>query len=202
MIDFEISQDELANASRQMTRARTSTATDYIDLTCYRDNIKFVVTGREFTCPAVVDLKGMARFPLSLLPKIRKSASSFGDKPARIRIEDGRIRVNSMSISLAGITAQKMNDRPIDIPDDASDRDILALNFLFTSGELADSDLTARFLAANSAREKAIDSALNGLDKFGVPREVIAEAIRDALKSHAERLRPMLRPVMISDRPN
>jgi hypothetical protein len=84
-------------------------------------------------------------------------AATFGDKPLRIRIEAGRIRVNSMSIVLDGVTTRKMSDRPIDIPDDASVRDILALQYVFTKEEVAESDLTARFLAANSERQKAAD---------------------------------------------
>jgi hypothetical protein len=202
MIDFEISQDELAKAVRQMTKTRTPGEQELVDLTCYRDNIKFVVTGRELTCHATVELKGMARMPLAILPKLRKAAVTFGDKPLRIRIEAGRIRVNSMSIALDGITIQKMSDRPIDIPDNASVCDILALKYVFTKDEVAESDLTARFLAANSERQKAVDRATELLATFGVPHEVVDSLVTQAIKAHAEILRPMLRPAMISDRPN
>jgi hypothetical protein len=202
MIDFEVSQDELAKAIRQMTKARTPSEHELVDLACYRDNIKFVVTGREFTCRATVELKGMARMPLAILPKLRKAAATFGDKPLRIRIDAGRIRVNSMSIALDGITTQKMSDRPIDIPDDASVRDILALKYVFTKEEVAESDLTARFLAANSARQKAVDRATESLATFGISHDVIDSLVTQAIKAHAETLRPMLRPAMISDRPN
>jgi hypothetical protein len=202
MIDFEMSQDDLSKAARQMTKARTSVAKELVDLTCYRDNIKFIVTGREFTCPATVELKGMARLPLELLPRLRKVAATFGDKPVRIRIEDGRIRVNSMSISVEGITTRKMSDRPIDIPDDAPVRDILALHFLFTGEEMVESDLTARFLAANSQRLKGIQSAAETLAHFGISRDVIESLVNETLKAHAETLRPILRPPMVSGRPN
>jgi hypothetical protein len=202
LIDFEISQDDLAKASRQMTKARTDNGKDEVDLTCYRETLKFVVTGREFTCPARVESRGMVRFPLAILPKLRKVASTFGDKPARIRIEDGRIRVNSMSISIPGITIRQMSDRPIDIPDDAPARDILALKYLFTKEEVAESDLTARFLAANSQRIKAIDSAADTLNAFGITSVDIESLVNIALKSHADTLRAMLRPVLMSERPN
>lgn len=202
MIDFEITQENLSKAARQMTKARTSTDTELVDLTCYRDNILFVVTGREFTCPAKVELKGMVRLPLDLLPRLRKLAATFGDKPARIRIEDGRIRVNSTSITIEGITTRKMSDRPIDIPDDAPVRDILGLHFLFSAKELAESDLTARFLAANSQRLKDIQSAAETLAPFGVSPAVVEALVNDSLKAHAETLRPMLRPTLPSGRPN
>ncbi len=202
MIDFEITQDNLAKASRQMTKARADTGKDEVDLTCYREALKFVVTGREFTCPAKVESKGMVRFPLAILPKLRKVASTFGDKPVRIRIENGRIRVNSMSISIPGITTKPMSDRPIDIPDDAPARDILALNYLFTKEEIVESDLTARFLAANSQRIKAIDSAAGTLSAFGITSGDIESLVNIALKSHAEKLRAMLKPTLSSERPN
>ncbi len=140
--------------------------------------------------------------PLAILPKLRKAAATFGDKPLRIRIEAGRIRVNSMSIALDGITTQKMSDRPIDIPDDASVCYILALKYVFTKEEVAESDLTARFLAANSARQKAVDRATESLATFGISHDVIDSLVTQAIKAHAETLRPMLHPSMISDRPN
>jgi hypothetical protein len=202
MIDFEITQENLSKAARQMTKARTSAANELVDLTCYRDDIKFVVTGREFTCPARVELKGMAQFPLDLLPRLRKVAATFGDKPARIRIEDGRIRVNSMSITVEAITTRKMSDRPIDIPDDAPVSDVLALHYLFTAAEIADSDLTARVLAADSDRLKCIQSAASTLAHFCVPAVLVETLVNDALKAHAEALRPILLPAMISGRPN
>ena len=144
----------------------------------------------------------MVRFPLAILPKLRKVASTFGDKPVRIRIENGRIRVNSMSISIPGITTKPMSDRPIDIPDDAPARDILALNYLFTKEEIVESDLTARFLAANSQRIKAIDSAAGTLSAFGITSGDIESLVNIALKSHAEKLRAMLKPTLSSERPN
>jgi hypothetical protein len=202
MIDFEISQDEFAKVVRLLTKARTPSDNELVDLTCYRDNVKFVVTGRELTCRAAVELKGMTQLPLAILPKLRKVAATFGDKPLRIRIDAGRIRVNSMSIALDRITTQKMSDRPIDIPDDASVRDILALKFLFTMEEVAESDLTARFLAANSERLKAIARATESLAAFAIPDDVIDTLVTQAIKAHAETLRSMLRPAMISNRPN
>jgi len=107
-----------------------------------------------------------------------------------------------MSISVEGITTRKMSDRPIDIPDNAPVRDILALHYLFTGAEIAESDLTARFLAANSQRLKAIQSAAETLEPFGIRCEVIETLVNEALKSHAEILRPMLCPSMLSDRTN
>ena len=111
MIDFEISQDDLAKASRQMTKARTDTGKDEIDMTCYRETLKFVVTGREFTCPARVEIKGMVRFPLAILPKLRKAAASFGEKPVRIRIEDGRIR-GQLHVHLYSRDHHETDERP------------------------------------------------------------------------------------------
>ena len=95
-----------------------------------------------------------------------------------------------------------MSDRPIDIPDDAPVRDILALNYIFTKEEVVESDLTARFLAANSQRIKAIDSAAELLAPFGIPAEVLETLVREALKAHADNLRPILNPKLTSERPN
>jgi len=57
MIDFEITQLDFASAVRQMTKARTSEAEEQVDLTCTRESVRFVVTGRAFSCPAVVQAR-------------------------------------------------------------------------------------------------------------------------------------------------
>ena len=116
MIDFEITQLDFASAVRQMTKARTSEAGEQVDLTCTRDSVRFVVTGREFSCPAVVQARGMTRFPVDLLARLREVATSFAPRPLRIRVDEGRVRVNSMSISIPGVRPKHLMDRPIDIP--------------------------------------------------------------------------------------
>jgi hypothetical protein len=128
MIDFQITQEEFAKAARQMTRARTASPNEVVDLTCYPGSVRFLVTGREYTATALVQAKGLAQLPLNLLPKLRKVAGTFNEKPLRIRIENGKIRMNSMSLASGEITEKKINDRAIDIPDDAPVADILALH--------------------------------------------------------------------------
>ncbi|HEY5331593.1 MAG TPA: hypothetical protein VIJ79_17065 [Acidobacteriaceae bacterium] len=152
MIDFKISQAEISKASRLLSKVRTDPGTDIVDITCYRENVKFVVTGREITCPALVESVGAAQFPVTLMAKLGKLAASFDDENPRIRIEVGRIRVNSAAVSMPGIILRKIADRPIDIPDDAPIRDILALRYLFTQEELVASDLAKRYLAAVSTK--------------------------------------------------
>ena len=202
MIDFEITQQDFASAVRQMTKARTSDAEEQVDLTCTRESVRFVVTGRAFSCPAVVQARGMTRFPVDLLARLRTVASSFAPKPLRIRIDEGRVRVNSMSISVPNVKTKHLMDRPIDIPDDAPIRDMLALKYIFSPEEVAESDLTARFLAANAQRVKAIESSTELLAPFGVGMKKIEELVQDALRAHADTLRPMLSPKLGSDRLN
>jgi len=62
------------------------------------------------------------------------------------------------------------------------------LNYLFTKEEVAESDLTARFLAANSERIKAIEAAARSLLPFGIRSEALETLVRDAIKAHAETL--------------
>jgi hypothetical protein len=90
-------------------------------------------------------------------------------------------------------------DRPIDIPDDAPVRDILALKYIFSPEEVAESSLTARFLAANAERVKAIESSAELLAPFGIGMKKIEEVVQDALRGHADTLRPILSPKLRSD---
>ena len=141
---------------------------DVVDVTCSKNSAKFVVTGPDATAAAEIESTGQARFPLDLIPKLKKIAASFGSEAVRIRVENGPIRINSMSVSNPDITVSEINDRPIDIPDDAPILDIVALQFLFTSDELASSNLMERFVEADKTRIKALKSAASTLAPLGL----------------------------------
>jgi hypothetical protein len=190
MLDFTISIAKLTQAARQLTRARETENEEPVDIVCTQDSVKFVVTGREFSCLADVSSLGAAQIPLDLLPRLRKAAATF-DTDVRLRVEDGRVRVNSMSISHPAIALKRMGGRMIDIPDDAPARDVLALQYLFTNTEIAESNLVGRVLAANSTLQKALDVAAN-LSEFGVTRDQLRALVQENLKLHAESLRPNL----------
>ena len=202
MIDFKIEKSDFRKASQLMTRARTSAADEIVVITCTRGNVRFLITGREDTCSAQVDTTGQAQLPATILPKLVKVAATFPEGKLRIRVGTGQIKINSMSFTSSEITVSEIMDRPIDIPDDAPVRDILALKFLFTPDEITASDLATRFLAANSQRAKAIESAASLLGDFGVPSETVEHIVEEALRSNAEQLRPMLKPPLSSNRPN
>ena len=201
-IDFKISRAELSKASRLLSSVRTDDGSDLVDLTCYRDNVKFVVTGREVTCPASVEAVGAAQFPVTVMAKLGKLAATFNDESPRIRIEAGRIRINSAAVSMPEIMLRKVSDRPIDIPDDAPIRDILALRYLFSQEELVASDLAKRYLAAVSRKTKDIASVTASLAAYGIPADTVDALIRESLEAHAETLRAMLKPTLISRVPN
>ncbi|HXE07638.1 MAG TPA: hypothetical protein VN612_07065 [Acidobacteriaceae bacterium] len=190
MLDLTISKAKLNEATRQLTRARKSEHDELVDITCTHDSVKFVVTGREFSCLADVTSLGSAEIPLDLLPRLRKVAATF-DTDVRIRIEPGRVRVNSMSISHPAVALKRIGGRMIDIPDDAPAQDVLALQFLFTNTEIAESNLLGRVLEATSKLQKALDSA-TALEQFGVTRHQLRALVRENLKLHAESIRPNL----------
>lgn len=195
MLDFTISQAKLSEAVTQLTKARSTESHELVDLICSPDSVRFVVTGRDFSCDAQVASVGAAQIPIAILPRVRKAAATF-DGDIRIRIEDGRLKVNSMSLAMPEIALKRLAGRLIDIPDDAPARDVLALHYLFTDTEIAESNLVGRVLEANSILQKALDQSTD-LREFGVTREQLSLLVQENLKVNAEVLRKVVLPPQI-----
>lgn len=202
MIDFTLAKEDLTRACRLMTSARNNAEGDVVDISCTRENVRFVVTGREITCAAGVESLGVAQVPLEIFAKIGTIAKTYKEPRTRIRIEPARVRINNMAIAIPESPRKLIGDRMIDIPDDASLMDLLAVSVLFRGNEIAESNLTERVLEANSKRLKALESAASILAPLGITPDMLDELHRTAVRQHAERLRPMLLPPLISNAPN
>ena len=198
LIDFKLSRSAFMKTVNQLTKARASEADDLVDVTAYEGAVRFVVLGRETTVDAQVALRGAAQLPLSLLKRLGEVAKTFDQDTTRVRIENGRAWVNSMVVSNEKVGLERVLARSIDIPDDAPDRDLLALKYLFTPEQAAEANLTARLLAAHSRYLKVIDSCVKELSAYGIPPDHIKSIVDTALRSHAETLRPNLLPGSIS----
>jgi hypothetical protein len=194
VIDFEVPRAVLLQTVQLFSKARRTEPGDLIDLVCFNGAVRFVVLGRETTVEATVASRGSAQLPLSLLRKLGQMAATFDTQLIRVRVEQGRIRINSMAVANDAIRLERVLARPIDIPEDASDRDLLALVHLFTPEQVTDANLSSRVLAANSRKDKVLESASRDLAPYGVPGEEVKQLVQNALQFHAQSLRPILLP--------
>ena len=203
MIDLELSRPVFIKAVQQLTKGHSSDSSDLVDMIVFSEAVRFVVLGRETTIGAEVASRGAAQFPMSLLKRLTAVAKTFPGRTNRIRIETGRVRINTNSVTHADIRIHRVLARPFDIPDDAPDRDLLALRYLFTPEQAAEANLTARILAANTRYLKTLTQCAKDLADYGVRIEAVKQILDDALRSHAEALRPMLLPTTPdTSRPN
>ncbi len=177
-----------------MTGARSSKKGDTLDLTCADGAVSFVTLGRESSADAVVAAAGQARIPLAIIGRIAELAESFHKTPVRIRLEPGKIRVQSASITEPGIRIGKIKERSIDIPDDAPILDLLSVHMLFSAQQIKESDLSTRIMAAEKQRSADLGRATEALAKYGVTGASLENALNEAIARHRDTLRPILKP--------
>jgi len=194
MIDFQISQSEIATVADLLTKARKNAKAELVDVTVLRSTARFVVTGREYECDVEAETPGFAQVPLELLPQLQKTAKSFPDDPIRIRIEAGRIRIKSAAVNHPGIALTKGRVRSIDVPDDAPAIDFLAIKQIFSAAQIKENSLTAKIEAAKEELDEALASAAASLAGFNVTKKDLSTLAATYVAAHEEKMRKVLLP--------
>jgi hypothetical protein len=153
---------------------------DTADFRAVADTLELCSTGSSTQVEASVIQAGYARVPFDVLKNLRRAAVSYRNVRVRLRIEPGRLRIESFGLSHPDIELRRIGTRMADLPVNATPLDTLALVKLLSSEEVAEAGLSARVLDAQERAIAAIDWATRALEDFRVPRE----AVRDLLESH------------------
>ena len=130
-MDFMIAKNDFHSALKQILQGRNETSGDVVELTAERSTLRLVVTGRSVEVSIEAESRGSVSVPIGVMFALRRTSKSYEDTHFRIRISDGKIRFQGMSISNPGITMNKIARRIIDIPEDARPMDVLSLRFIF-----------------------------------------------------------------------
>jgi hypothetical protein len=166
-----------------------------VDMTAEREMLSVVITGRSIEVPIEVQERGSFSIPIGVLFKVKRISVTYGDSKLRIRITEGKFRLQGMSISNSGIRPRNIARRVIDIPADATARDLLSLPLIFSVDEMEDCGLHAKVLEAQKKMADDLESAYRTLCEYGFERnELIAMAKRKVASNAAETKRAMFTP--------
>ena len=187
MIEFVVGAKEFKKAIRMILSGRAEFMDkDAADFTASADELELCSTGTSTTIGASVVRAGGARVPLPVLKNVKKAAASFKAPRLRVRVEDGRFRIENFAFSHPDIELKPLSGRMIDLPINAGVLDTLAAQKLFSAEEIGESGLAGRVVEAQERAIRAIESAALTLRDYGVPREAVAALLDAHVALHAK----------------
>jgi hypothetical protein len=191
-MDFQISKTDFNAALRQILQGRKAESPDVVDMTADRSALTVVVTGRSIEVPIEAQERGSYSIPIGVLFKIKKIGGTYDEKEFRIRVSDGKFRLQGMSVSHPAIKARPIARRIIDIPEDAIARDILSLPLIFSVDEIEDCGLHGKLLDAQKRLGAALDSASSSMREYGFERNELSAMAKLKIKAHADAMKHVL----------
>jgi hypothetical protein len=191
-MDFEISKKDFASALRQVLQGRKPDSSDLVNMTAERAALTSVVTGTSVEVPIEAQERGSFSIPIGVLFKVKRISVTYDDARFRIRVSEGRFRLQGMSTSHPGIKARQIARRVIDIPQDARPQDVLSLALIFSVDEIEDCGLHVRLLEAQNKMTDDVNRASELLAPYGIVRDELREMANRNIKTHAETMRKVL----------
>ena len=191
-MDFQIGKKQLNTVLRQILQGRTTNSSDIVDMTIDGNALTVVVTGTSTSVDIEAQQRGSFSVPIAVLFKIKKIAGTYEEDPLRIRIAEGKFRLQGMSIANPDIQPRQIARRIIDIPEDALPRDILALPLIFSIDEIEDCGLHTKLLKAQKKMAEDIDRAATTLRPYGFNRNELAAMAKIKIKTNADSLKNVL----------
>lgn len=162
---------------------------DTADFIAIADSLKLCSTGTSTEMDANVVQAGYGRVPLPILKSIKKVAGSFRTDRVRVKIEAGRLKIETFGFSHPDIELKRIGTRIADLPVNASVLDALAMQKLYSAEELAESGLAARVLGAQERAIATVERATRSLEEFEIPRAAVAELVEAHVLLHAKALK-------------
>ncbi len=194
MIEFNVGAKEFKKAVSLLLAGRKEHMdTDTTEFKAVANLLELSSVGTETQIDAEVVQAGYARVPLPVLRDLKKVAATYKQTRLRMRVDEGRFRIESYSLANSGIELKRMGAKMADIPVDAGFLDTLAMTKLFSAEEIAESGLAARVLDAQEKATAAIDGATTWLLPFEIPREEVRRLLDAQLGKRASELKSNLR---------
>ncbi len=190
MIECTVEAKDLKKAIRLVLIGRSDYMDkDTADVVVSAGDLQLCSTGTSTTIHAAVLQAGYARVPLPVLKTVKRAAASFKAPRLRVRIDNGRFRVESFACSHRDIELRQLGRRMVDLPIDAGVLDTLAVQRLYSAEEIAESGLAARVVDAQERAIRAIEGAAGSLREFGVPREAVGDLLDAHVALHAKSMK-------------
>ena len=153
-----------------------------------------VATGRSIEVPIKAEVIGSAIVPIKVIFGAKRMSVSYKDERLRLRISEGKFRIQNTTISNPGIAMKRIARRIIDIPDDARPMDVLALRHIFSVDEIEDSGLHVKVLDAQSKLTRSLESASATLRDYGFEQAELIAMAEAKIKDHSNGLKRVLFP--------
>src|ERR1035437_8318533 len=135
VMDFVVEKKVFDSAVKQVLFGRMGTPEDLVDLSLQQSMLTLEATGTSVEVPVVGESSKKVSIKVGHLAKLKKISATYKAGPVRIRVSDGQIRFQNMSIG-ASVSEAKVARRVIDIPNDASVLDLVSLPEIFAPDEI------------------------------------------------------------------
>jgi hypothetical protein len=97
-----------------------------------------------------------------------------------------------MSIAHPDIKARPIARRIIDIPEDATPRDILSLPLIFSMNEIEECGLSLKLLDEQKGLAEQLTSAFESLRDYGFDRNELSAMAKEKVRAHADAMKRVL----------
>ena len=191
-MDYQLSKTDFDTALRQILQRRKADSADVVDMTAGRSVLTVVVTGRSIKVPIEAQERGSFSIPIGVLFKMKRVSGTYDEKVIRVRVSEGKFRLQGMTTSHPYIKARPIARRIIGIPEDAIARDILSLPLIFSVDEIEDCGLHVKLLNAQKKMAEALDSAYSTLGEYGFDRKELSTMAKLKIKAHADAMKHVL----------
>jgi len=191
-MDFEISKKDFKVICGQIVQGHKAESPDLVDMTAERESLTVVVTGRSVEVPIEATERGRFSIPIGVLFKMKRISGTYDEPKFRIRISEGKFRLQGMTTAHPGIKARPIARRIIDIPEDALARDVLTLPLLFSMDEIEGCGLHFKLLEAQKKMTADLDRACELLIPYGFDRDEISAIAKVKIKTHADAIKHVL----------
>jgi hypothetical protein len=192
-MDFVVEKKAFDSAMRQVLLGRKATPEDLVDLTAEAAMLTIVALGTSAQVPVVSETTGSVSVTVGDIAKLKKISTTYKAGPIRIRIGEGRIRIQNTAFT-TNVSARKVSRRVIDIPNDAGAMDLLSLPSIFSVDEIEDCGLHSRVLEAQKKLADRMDFEVSWLKDYGFTRTELIAMVEAKLKAHSATMRRVLFP--------
>jgi hypothetical protein len=191
-MDLMIDRKEFDKALRQILQGRNAQGPYVIDFTAARETLTVVATGRSVEVAIEAAEIGSVSIPIEIVAKLKKIGKTYESEQVRLRVSEGRVRMEGMSIANPEIRVRKIARRVIDIPQDARPMDVLSLRHIFTPNEIEESELCAKVLDEEAKLANALDWSARSLADYGISRDDLRVMVETRIRENAPSLRNAL----------
>ena len=183
-MEVNVSATELSHSLTHLLHGHAESSNRRFDLTAEKGLLTVLTTGSSIGLPAEIRVSGTAKVPAPVVFRMSSMLSTIKTGPVTLRFTSGKLFLNKTSIANKAIVTGKVSKREIDIPEDATPMDLLALGRLYSRTQLAASDLAKPVNQADQDLKKNLQTAAVALEAYGITFAAIDAEIQTRVSAH------------------